>query len=400
MDGSHSVRCTSCNVLVTGAEALRTHYRSDIHLVNVKRRVSGLAGLSVEEFTRRVQALQAAKSEQQKGKRGVSCDVCQKRFASEKALQNHEMSRRHREKVRSMNHDGSEWMSSIHSASEIADEEVVDVMDGEDEQVEHTLQERMAEWGTHDGFGGVFDNVWFESAEEALEHLQGCGVFVAFHERLRDVEGLMRYLSQKVGVGFACIECDRVFRSSQAARKHMRDVGHCGMTDDDEAWMVEFGEFYDWSGGAKREEDEEEGWEEVENEEELGDMAGVVVVREQKASESAMPILALEKGEEDGRDEVGLVVGDKVVGHRSLARYYRQRARGVEESAAVVAVRQERRMMELSRRAKDGTLPLRVRRLAALRESRFALAVGRGNYYSRKARFKQRMVVLNSGYRA
>lgn len=400
MDGSHSVRCTCCNVLVTGAEALRAHYRSDIHLVNVKRRVSGLGGLSVEEFTRRVQALQAAKNEQQKGKRSVSCDVCQKRFASQKSLQNHEMSKRHRDKVRSLNYDGSDWMSSIHSASEVAEERehsLDDDMEWSDEHVEQSLRERMTQWETHSGFGGVFDDMWFESADEALQHLQKGGMFVPFRDRLRDVHGLVRYLSQKVGVGYACIQCDRTFGSAQAARKHMRDVGHCGMTDEDEAWMMEYGEFYDWSGGAA---DDEDGWEEVDEWEGVHGEHVVVDVGEGRDETGGRPMLALEKSEEDGREEVGLVVGDKVLGHRSLGRYYRQSGRVRADSAAVVAVRQERRITELSRRAREGRLPVRMRELAAAREKRFALAVGRRNYYTRKARIKQRMVVLNSGYRA
>eukprot|EP00178_Gracilaria_changii_P019863 TRINITY_DN57629_c0_g1_i1.p1 TRINITY_DN57629_c0_g1~~TRINITY_DN57629_c0_g1_i1.p1 ORF type:complete len:408 (+),score=80.06 TRINITY_DN57629_c0_g1_i1:57-1280(+) len=407
MDTAQSVTCTSCNIAVHGAGNVRVHYRSDIHLVNVKRRVSGLSPLSAVEFSRRVQALQASKSEVEKGKRGVYCDVCQKRFASEKAFRNHQLSRRHRDKMLGAQLQDTDWMSSVNSADvgeqgeEAHGGDVVDVLyDDDDEKVERVLKQRLDGWHEHVGFGGVFDDEWFESAHEALLHMQRNGFFVPFRKRLCDVEGLVRYLSQKVCVGFACVLCERSFGRADAARKHMRDVGHGGMTDDEDEWMEEYGDFYDWSVDAT---DDAEGWQEVDAEEaeQLAKMQHVKVETEHDAG-LALPVGRLADDEMDGTDQVALVVGDRVLGHRALRQFYKQRIRASDEREAVVAARGERQLLpKVPMARRDGrALPLHVSQAAERKMQRMQLSVGRRNYYTRKARFRQRMAVLNSGYRA
>lgn len=395
MQPVQTVTCTSCNVVVTGSESLRTHYRSEHHLVNVKRRVAGLPSISAADFSQRLSEMRAAEIEAEKGKRGANCDTCQKRFASQKSLQNHEASRRHRDKVRSLSMTDTEWMSTVNSSATDKDEALVlDVLDNVNADVEIVLEDRLTSWRQNKGYGGVFDDEWFMDVEEALRHLKTMGLFIPFFERLRDMKGMVKYLSQKVGVGFACVRCDKVFGGAEACRKHMIDVGHAGMTDDEEGWMLEYGEFYDWSGEVEDE------WEEIDGE--CEDAMNVVATRSVGIVSTNIkgPIGAIPSSEMGTEEEVGLIVGDKVLGHRSLRRYYRQHIGESDKRVAIVAAKKERRMELLSKRAAEGKLPLRMKWLASHRQSRFDLAVGQKNYYTRKATFKQKLVVLNSGYRA
>lgn len=62
------------------------------------------------------------------------------------------------------------------------------------------------------------------------------------------MEGLIRYLAEKINVGLLCIYCEnkktKDFKSPQAVRKHMIDKGHCFMNTDH---FDEYEEYYDFS---------------------------------------------------------------------------------------------------------------------------------------------------------
>ncbi len=75
------------------------------------------------------------------------------------------------------------------------------------------------------------------------------GFFIPDVEFLVDLPGLLSYLGDKVGVGFCCVFCHKVFESVQAVRQHMIASGHCKMVydDDEDSEAGEFDEFYDFS---------------------------------------------------------------------------------------------------------------------------------------------------------
>lgn len=121
--------------------------------------------------------------------------------------------------------------------------------------------------------------------EENAEHaLASHGFFVPDVEYLVDLEGLLAYVGDKVGVGFACVLCHRVFGSLDACRKHMADMAHCMMAYGEDDTDGEWDPFYDYS------------------------------------SEPASELVVTPDGNQ-------LMVGDtgKVLGHRDFAVYYAQR---------------------------------------------------------------------------
>lgn len=318
----------------------------------MKRKVGGLGPLSETEFRKRLESMRLEAEKGEKGGKGEFCETCSKKFGSTKALENHMRSRRHVDRVRG-------------AGTEIVEEEEM--------EVERELERRVGEGAGTGLTECVFDGRECGSVEGCLRYMaEEFGFFVPFVERLVDVEGLLRYLGQKVGVGYACVECDRGFGEVGAVRRHMVDVGHCKMCGDEELWMEEFGEFYEF------EEDEEDGWEEVDGEEE-------------------------EMETDVGEEVVGLAVSGKVLGHRSLGRYYGQATgQRVDCREAVVANRvlSEYRKLGWEGRKKDDVMKVKGERFRQKREKRFELLVGGRNYYTRKAQFKQSMAVFNSGYRA
>lgn len=84
----------------------------------------------------------------------------------------------------------------------------------------------------------------FETPEEALEHMTGHGFRFCYPEKISDTEGLLAHMGEKIGVGHCCINCNKMFRSLGACRDHMRCKSHCAYEFDDE---VE--EFYEAETG-------------------------------------------------------------------------------------------------------------------------------------------------------
>lgn len=451
---SHQVTCTACQTTVVGEEQRRLHYRSDLHLVNLKRKVAGLGPLTSSEFASRLSVLQQSKlaaAPGDKKRRGprekFSCSICRKTFSSHQALRNHEKSRRHIDTLnaRSANVSvvseevDSNWQSEYPDAHEEMDSELaVDAtnnlndlddaddsdMDDDNEDVDQELENRMKAWNENGSDSrSAIDDAQFSTADAALQYMQRkYGLFVPYAERLVDKEGLVRYLSQKVSIGYACIACDKGFSSITDVRKHMRDLGHCRLPADDDGFSDEFAEFYDWNTQsdqtAGETDDDDEGWEEVGaaddyNGELDGVASGQVVVinggddgGENGISSVEPPVGRLDAGpkDDDGEDACALVVGNKVIGHRSLVRYYRQGSgQHVDNRDAVVAHRKGGRTLDLAtiRSMKRTPLDEKLtgRKHARKQQQRFELMVGRKNYYVRKSRFKQKMGVLNSGYR-
>uniref|UniRef100_F7B6W8 C2H2-type domain-containing protein n=1 Tax=Ciona intestinalis TaxID=7719 RepID=F7B6W8_CIOIN len=139
------------------------------------------------------------------------------------------------------------------------------------------------------------------NVENNVTHMSRAhGFFVPELQYLTNLEGLLSYLGEKVGVGNVCLWCNErghAFYSLQAVQTHMRDKGHMKMLSDGDA-SLEYADFYDFSSSYPDFNPD------VEEDEEL-------------------PQVASDADEEDS--ELVLPSGARI-GHRSLLRfrYYRQ----------------------------------------------------------------------------
>ncbi|KAJ2808298.1 pre-60S factor rei1 [Coemansia guatemalensis] len=90
--------CIACQVAFYSAEQQRTHYRSDWHRYNLKRKVADLPPVPAESFAQRVLAQQAQAAEDSKrAEFSAECTVCKKAYGSENAFNNHLNSKKHKE---------------------------------------------------------------------------------------------------------------------------------------------------------------------------------------------------------------------------------------------------------------------------------------------------------------
>ncbi len=91
-----SYTCISCRVAFADGEVQRAHYKSDWHRYNLKRKVADMPPVTAENFQERVLAQRAA-AEQQLNSAAITegCAVCNKKFSSTNAYQNHLQSHKH-----------------------------------------------------------------------------------------------------------------------------------------------------------------------------------------------------------------------------------------------------------------------------------------------------------------
>ncbi|KAA8493678.1 Cytoplasmic 60S subunit biogenesis factor REI1-like 1 [Porphyridium purpureum] len=382
------MRCMACAVVLSVTERTRAeHYKSDWHRVNLKRKVSGLAPVSMEEFEERMRVLQTqqAQSEQNernKKQRNFACAVCSKRFSSHAAYEQHVQSRRHVDKVHELKAAGKEEMLTD------TDHQLLSGLALAEEAAEEELETRLEEARPFSACECVFDGHTSDSTEHNLAYMaKAFSFFLPYAEFVLDLEGILSYLGEKVGVGYACICCSREFGSVYAAQAHMVAKSHCKFPPEDEEWMEEFGDWYAF------EEEEQDGWEEL------------------SGDEAARAMIALEKqqahdargtGASDGYEEaVELVLPNgKRVGNMAFKRYYDQKpkpGRSLVHQARLNKVLAEYRALGWHEKPRNEVLEVRAKFERIQKKKSQQLGVK--TYYTRKSSLRPDMGVLNSGYR-
>ncbi|CAI5738704.1 unnamed protein product [Peronospora destructor] len=181
--------------------------------------------------------------------------------------------------------------------------------------------------------------------DASLDHmLKEHGFFIPDVEFLVDPEGLIKYLAEKVKVGFYCLYCNgkgKTFRSHQDVQKHMTSLSHCKLRYDD-VDVDELLEFYDFEAQyapskksviAAKEEIE---WEtdsdaSIDSDEEVVDQE----MEEEGDDENDENTI--------GVSETGELVltNGRHLGRREFRRYYKQHFRPDETRASVLAATKE-----------------------------------------------------------
>ncbi|KAK4532892.1 hypothetical protein CCYA_CCYA14G3749 [Cyanidiococcus yangmingshanensis] len=412
--------CSDTRSVEDVLEKRRAHYRSDWHRVNLKRRVAQLPPLTEAEFEERVGdyleddaradgALELSTDEERADKERQAsgytvkapaafvvqghdepqimevrahhrkrfqlraeqphrpeCIWCQKVFSSERALEQHERSARHQDKLRELG------IAELCKPPPSVD--VSATSSTEDMDLDAWIGERLREAQPLDVNECLFcveavsmkDDAQHHERHEALlanlRHMaREHSFFVPYIEHCCDLEGLLCYLGTKVGLGFCCIyggsqvslgsapdgatqHADRraeTFNSLQACRNHMRDTGHCKLPDFDseEVWN-EYQEFYSFTpvrslgelwDGASNGLDPSWSTEECEDPTISDEAPWEPRVAHSDRSESVSA---------SDEDPVGLQVGvhGRIAGHRSFWRYYRQRLVANRRASLPVAI--------------------------------------------------------------
>ncbi|KAJ7647464.1 C2H2 type zinc-finger-domain-containing protein [Roridomyces roridus] len=335
--------CLSCTIAFLSAEDQRTHYRSDHHRYNMKRRVAGLPPVSAELFNQKVMDRRMETAVMSSAK-GSFCEPCNKTYTTENAYRSHINSKKHKEneaKARIApspvvpDEVPSAPVEALEAVQEVPPPKVVSlVVDGDasDSEIDQTIDEKIAAARARlSPLSCLFCPHTSALFEDNLTHMSTIhSFFIPDAEYLVDLQGLISYLGEKIAVGNLCIYCNgkgREFRTLEATRKHMLDKSHCKIAYDSEDDRLEISDFYDFTSSYPEEtrkkknnsEDETEDWE---DEEEDGESADEVVDEDDEDDSDELPP-ENEISYGDSNLELILPSGTRI-GHRNLRRYYPQ----------------------------------------------------------------------------
>ncbi|XP_018327412.1 zinc finger protein 622 [Agrilus planipennis] len=278
--------CVACGVVFSDPELQRSHYKTDWHRYNLKRKVAELPPVSSEEFARRV-LLQRNIDQHEENKKEY-CLICRKSFGNKNAFLTHKNSKKHKENEKKYKHDYNNSFKQENISTDSIEEEEID-SDEWDEDTENPIDKNNCLFCAHHS----------STLLKCLKHMAiSHSFFIPDAEFCVDLLGLLRYLGEKIMIGHMCIWCNekgKSFYGAQATRQHMIDKGHCKMLHEGET-LIEYADFYDYSSSYPDADEKN-----IDHDEEIN-----------------IP-------EIDGTDYQLALPSGKVIGHRSLLCYYKQK---------------------------------------------------------------------------
>ncbi|KIJ18836.1 hypothetical protein PAXINDRAFT_127953 [Paxillus involutus ATCC 200175] len=348
--------CLSCSIAFTSPEDQRTHYRSDHHRYNMKRRVASLPPVSAAVFNQKVLERRQETAVTSSSK-GFSCDLCGKTYTTMNAYSSHINSKKHKETKSQnpqSNHDGLYESPASPPRSPVLEVQVpprettVPVVEegGSEDEMNRTIDAKIAAARSKlSPTSCLFCTHSSSCLEDNLTHMSTShSFFIPDAEYLVDITGLITYLGEKIAVGNVCIYCNgkgRELRSLGAVRKHMIDKAHCKIAYDTANEKLEISDHYDFTGSYPTESDgkkeekrrskfaDDEDWEDVKDGEHDGEEVDEVVddaLGGEGDDSEILPDNQLTYG--DTEYELVLPSGARI-GHRSMKRYYSQSFHGV-----------------------------------------------------------------------
>lgn len=250
--------CVTCRVVFVDSETHRSHFKSEWHKYNLKRKIAELPTVSFDEYKAREAKYRQATAPNLE--ETLICKPCHKHFNSENALQSHLKSKKHIEICNKQAGSTDELVKNIKNKSVGEVErrvltEQLDRRNGEQPD-EIVAEDDDDDWESVDEDEDIpvvptnicmFCNYKNSGTEENIQHMK---VFHSFYipdlEYMRDPEGLLCYLGQKVLYGFTCLSCNNQKRSVHAVQQHMIAKGHCRMKFEGSA-LEEYEDFYDYT---------------------------------------------------------------------------------------------------------------------------------------------------------
>jgi len=303
--------CITCRMLFDDAEKQRTHYRTAWHCFNLKRKVANLPPIEEKLFDKKVREFQQKQANENTGNNNDDNNNNWKGRNNNNSKKQHKYRKgKNRAKVNLSNVSDI----SVNDTRDLPQEKKEEIKTTEEEEPENEkteeelIEERLKTARAIPLTESLFDGFVSSSVQANLDYMRShFGFFLPFVEALHDLEGLLLYLGEKVGIGYCCIYCSKEFYSASAARNHMADKGHCKILfyDNEE----EYGEFYNLMklGFVATDNTVTGDGEETEESKEL------VLVRQEDFIQSEIGELLLPNG--------------MTIGHRSLQQYYKQKTK-------------------------------------------------------------------------
>ncbi|CDK28534.1 unnamed protein product [Kuraishia capsulata CBS 1993] len=319
--------CNSCGLAFPTPEDQRSHMKTDWHRYNLKRRVAQLPAIDEETFNSKIAAVikaeeavdQDAPMSKKDLRRQQKEDLAEKKRALLETARR-QMSKLTVDEIRAKKQ--SREAAEASTDSEVAAEKIPETAETEEQEPEPTpeeleeklMEEKLANRVEIPLNSCLFCLKTFPYLGVCMTHmLKAHGLYIPEPDYLVDVEGLISYLGEKIGLGNVCLSCNFQGRSLESVRAHMISKSHCKIPYHSEDEKLEISEFYDFTSSYGKvttgdNEEETSDWEDVE------EGSGSSSDDEEEVPQEVIY---------NNGYELHLPTG-KVAGHRSMLKYYRQ----------------------------------------------------------------------------
>lgn len=263
--------CNTCCLEFETSELQRTHMKCDWHRYNLKRRVAQLPPVSEATFNGKMQQMKES-TEDDSAKDKVLTKKEQRRKEKEALLEKKrqllEIARQNMLKAmqEQQKKAESEGIMTVEEPLPIPLIQPKDITQtGEENEEAELTPDQLAEKLMAEKIANKVDiptNVClfcnhnqkekhlstFKDMEENIDHMFKChGFYIPEQKYLVDKEGLIKYMSEKIGLGNVCIVCNYQGRNLEAVRNHMLSKRHCKIPYESTNDKLEISEFYDFT---------------------------------------------------------------------------------------------------------------------------------------------------------
>jgi pre-60S factor REI1 len=290
LSSAEFVKCNTCKCCFSSTENVKEHYKTDWHVLNSKRRASGLVPLKRDEFK------------------------LLKKESKAKAKEESASSSSSRSSAASVVTPAKKAVARMKKVNEVGDD--LSVEEGEGGEETSSAAPKPPEPPKLGPNISIFDDHEFSCTDDCLSYMcTNFGFFIPDAEYLSDLDGLLSYLGEKVKLGGYCLYCQKQFAPGRATQNHMVSKSHCKLAYDDEIDGEEYDDFYDFSAS----------YEDIDDDEVELDEDGNVIDGEMQVTHLG---------------ELKLPSG-RTVGHRDFNRYYKQYHKPEESRPDVLAQQRE-----------------------------------------------------------
>lgn len=338
--------------------------KTEWHRYNLKRRVAQLPPIDEDSFNTKVASLSVTddttnqnqdKAESKRDqRRREKQDILQKKreilARAREAMMKEQTTNNKDSSSKADPHQGVTEVSNNNVNGNVSDADITNpTLESPEEVEERIIKEKMSNKVdipvTTCLFCHTNKKAIFSDIDGVVEHMSvKHGLYIPETRYLVDREGLLKYLGEKIGLGNVCLCCNYQGKDIWAVREHMLTKRHMKIPYELEDEKLEISDFYDFSSSYKDDvktnttSHDEEDWEDVSSDSE---------------GENDDDDLNKEDNDDNTIYQAGhelILPSGKALGHRSLARYYRQNLapeRVLSEGQGTVVAAESRHMLNV-----------------------------------------------------
>ena len=216
-----NMMCNHCLYVSKTYEEMKEHYKSEFHKYNLNRVTMNLAPLSFEDYKRKKDFFMKKLEEKQKTEevlklqtQNLYCDICSKKFNSQKKLQEHLLSKTHLKNKAKKDEQKKTKEEDISTSS------TNEIKEAKNQEPEKTTLDDITYC--------LFCNFKSENLKNNFYHMvQTHNLEIPFIFYIKNYEDLIKIFAKKIFSYHACFTCDtQRFETIKALQKHMLSKGH------------------------------------------------------------------------------------------------------------------------------------------------------------------------------